>query len=41
MEQKRAMEIAQAKQMQKERDGFCRTVDSYDGQVITVDGKSS
>jgi len=41
MEQKRAMEIAHAKQMQKERDGFCRTVDSYDGQVITVDGKPS
>jgi len=29
----------QKKQHNKERDGFCRRVDAYDGQVITVDGK--
>ena len=37
MEIKRA-EIIQKQQI-KERDGFCRRVDFYDGQVITVDGK--
>ena len=29
------------KQQFKERDGFCRRVDIYDGQVIVVDGKAT
>lgn len=29
----------QEKRNIKERDGFCRRVDSYDGQVVVVDGK--
>jgi hypothetical protein len=28
----------QRKQQTKERDGFCRRVDAYDGQILTVDG---
>lgn len=30
---------SQRKQQLKERDGFCRRVDQYDGQVLVVDGK--
>jgi len=29
------------KQIQKERDGFCRRVDNYDGSLITVDGQAA
>lgn len=32
-------EQVQEKRNIKERDGFCRRVDSYDGQVVVVDGK--
>mmetsp|Transcript_16516 Transcript_16516/g.23300 ORF Transcript_16516/g.23300 Transcript_16516/m.23300 type:complete len:1039 (+) Transcript_16516:267-3383(+) len=38
MTEQRYAEIL-AKQARKERDGFCRRVDQYDGQVITVDEK--
>jgi len=31
-------EEMQEKRKMKERDGFCRRVDSYDGQVVVVDG---
>lgn len=34
-------ERARQKRRLKERDGFCRRVDSYDGQAIIVDGKPS
>ena len=33
--------LLMAKQLIKERDGFCRRVDSYDGQVIAIGGKPS
>jgi len=33
--------VLMQKKMIKERDGFCRRVDFYDGQVITVDGQPS
>ena len=33
--------IAQQKQHNKERDGFCRRVDKYDGSVITVEGQAA
>lgn len=32
-------EEVEEKRKIKERDGFCRRVDSYDGQVVRVDGK--
>jgi hypothetical protein len=35
------MSVAQQKQMIKERDGFCRLVDKYDGSVIYVDGEAA
>jgi hypothetical protein len=41
MEQKESMAVIRQKQMVKERDGFCRRVDLYDGQVITVDNKAT
>jgi hypothetical protein len=31
--------ILRQKQLIKERDGFCRRVDTYDGQIIAVDGR--
>jgi len=39
MEEKEKRSMIQAKQLIKERDGFCRRVDTYDGQVISVEGK--
>lgn len=39
MEEKRANDIVLQKKEIKERDGFCRRVDAYDGAVITVDGR--
>ena len=38
MEEKEERDFIHQKQLIKERDGFCRRVDSYDGQVIGVDG---
>lgn len=38
MEEKEERDFIQQKQHIKERDGFCRRVDTYDGQVIGVDG---
>jgi hypothetical protein len=38
MEEKEERDFIQQKQLIKERDGFCRRVDTYDGQVIGVDG---
>jgi hypothetical protein len=38
-EESRAREIMIRKQQTKEKDGFCRRVDLYDGQVLTVDGR--
>jgi hypothetical protein len=38
-EESRAREIMIRKQQTKEKDGFCRRVDYYDGQVLTVDGR--
>eukprot|EP00594_Rhizosolenia_setigera_P021067 CAMPEP_0178979886 /NCGR_PEP_ID=MMETSP0789-20121207/26150_1 /TAXON_ID=3005 /ORGANISM="Rhizosolenia setigera, Strain CCMP 1694" /LENGTH=874 /DNA_ID=CAMNT_0020670159 /DNA_START=533 /DNA_END=3157 /DNA_ORIENTATION=+ len=35
----KAEQAEQQRKQTKERDGFCRRVDSYDGQIITVDGK--
>lgn len=32
------MNLDKARRM-RERDGFCRQVDKYDGQIISVDGK--
>ena len=37
MEERNRREIIFRKQQIKERDGFCRRVDAYDGQVVTVD----
>lgn len=37
-EEDRAIEMMMRKQQTKERDGFCRRVDIYDGQVLSVDG---
>jgi hypothetical protein len=37
-EEARAREMMTLKQQSKERDGFCRRVDLYDGQILTVDG---
>ncbi|GAX19504.1 hypothetical protein FisN_19Hh079 [Fistulifera solaris] len=39
IEEQEQNSIIQQKQAFKERDGFCRRVDSYDGQVLTVEGK--
>lgn len=38
MQEKEERDFIQQKQLIKERDGFCRRVDTYDGQVIGVDG---
>ena len=38
MEEKEQRDLITQKQLIKERDGFCRRVDTYDGQVIGVDG---
>jgi hypothetical protein len=38
IEEQEQTSIIQQKQAFKERDGFCRRVDSYDGQVLTVEG---
>lgn len=38
MEEKEERDFIHQKQLIKERDGFCRRVDAYDGQVIGVDG---
>jgi len=40
-EKDRAFEMLMRKQLMKERDGFCRRVQAYDGQVLTVDGKAA
>lgn len=39
LERAKATEDLERKRLVKERDGFCRRVDSYDGQIIVVDGK--
>ena len=39
MIEQRNQEIIYQKQRLKERDGFCRRVDAYDGNVIVVDQK--
>jgi serine/threonine protein kinase len=41
VEAKEKLQEMQHKQRLKTRDGFCRLVDSYDGLIITVDGKAS
>jgi hypothetical protein len=41
MEQIEEMSVIQQKQMIKERDGFCRRVDKYDGSVIYVEGEAT
>lgn len=38
MEERRDLKMVQRKQLTKERDGFCRNIDSYDGSVIIIDG---
>jgi hypothetical protein len=38
-EKEEELAVAQQKQMIKERDGFCRRVDAYDGSIIRVEGK--
>jgi hypothetical protein len=38
MEEKERRDYIHKKQLIKERDGFCRRVDRYDGQVIDIDG---
>ncbi len=38
MEQQRQRELLMQKQWVKERDGFCRRVDTYDGSIIGIDG---
>mmetsp|Transcript_22710 Transcript_22710/g.33530 ORF Transcript_22710/g.33530 Transcript_22710/m.33530 type:complete len:920 (-) Transcript_22710:56-2815(-) len=40
-EKDRANEMMLRKQQAKERDGFCRRVQAYDGQVLTIEGKSA
>jgi hypothetical protein len=37
MEERERRELIYRKQQMKERDGFCRRVDTYDGQVVVVD----
>ena len=37
----REVEQAGRRRQVRERDGFCRKVDNYDGQTITVDGKTA
>lgn len=39
IEEQEQNSIMQQKQAFKERDGFCRRVDAYDGHVLTVEGK--
>jgi len=39
IEERRGLKLMRKKQLVKERDGFCRNVDSYDGSVIIIDGK--
>ncbi|GKY96630.1 hypothetical protein MPSEU_000622600 [Mayamaea pseudoterrestris] len=34
-----SLRVKRVQQMTKERDGFCRKIDDYDGQVITVEGQ--
>jgi len=41
MEERAKREKMQKKQFWKERDGFCRRVDAYDGQVITVESEKA
>jgi len=41
MEEAAKRSVIQQKQLIKERDGFCRRVDKYDGQVIHVDKRAS
>ena len=38
IEERRGLKLMRKKQLVKERDGFCRNVDSYDGSVIIIDG---
>lgn len=38
MEQQQQRELVLQKQWMKERDGFCRRVDTYDGSIIGLDG---
>lgn len=38
-EKQEELSIIQQKQLIKERDGFCRRVDTYDGSIIRVEGK--
>eukprot|EP00546_Thalassionema_frauenfeldii_P004230 CAMPEP_0178907992 /NCGR_PEP_ID=MMETSP0786-20121207/7676_1 /TAXON_ID=186022 /ORGANISM="Thalassionema frauenfeldii, Strain CCMP 1798" /LENGTH=900 /DNA_ID=CAMNT_0020579847 /DNA_START=108 /DNA_END=2807 /DNA_ORIENTATION=- len=40
-EKDRAQEMMLRKQQAKERDGFCRRVQAYDGQVLTIEGKAA
>lgn len=40
MEQQQELSVIRQKQQIKERDGFCRRVDKYDGSVIRVEGKA-
>lgn len=39
--QQEELSVIQQKQLVKERDGFCRRVDKYDGSVVTVEGKAA
>lgn len=39
IEEQRKRAILKQKQLIKERDGFCRRVDEYDGQVISIGGR--
>jgi len=41
LRQQRDNKEVQMKREIKEKDGFCRRVDSYDGQIIEIDGKST
>ena len=41
MEEQRANELVLQKKEIKEKDGFCRRVDNYDGSIITIDGECS
>lgn len=40
MEQEEERSVIHQKQLIKERDGFCRRVDKYDGSVLTVEGEA-
>jgi hypothetical protein len=41
MEYQEELSVIQQKQLIKERDGFCRRVDNYDGSVIYVEGEAA